>query len=314
MDASVIVCTYNRAAALRSMLATLKDVTVAPGTEWELVVVDNNSSDATPEVVSELASGLPCPVRYIFEPRQGLSHARNRGVAEARGELLLFTDDDVVVHPSWVREIVAGFATHDCMAIGGKIVAVWEQERPTWYSNVGPYRLIGAIIEYDFGDETRDAVSPPFGANMAFRREVFTRYGLFRTDLGVSDRERLLGEDTEISRRIMRGGDRILYLPAAIIYHPVEPDRVRRSYFERWYFNYGRTLVRVGADATTDTVTYLGIPRHLFRTLATDGIRWLTATGARRRFYHKLQCWQCLGEISESYRRGRGGESVHAGH
>jgi GT2 family glycosyltransferase len=161
--------------------------------------------------------------------------------------------------------------------------------------------LIGAIIEYDFGEATRDVASPPIGANMAFRREAFTRYGLFRTDLGVSGKERISGEDTDFSRRLLRGGDRVLYLPSATIYHPVEPERLQKRYFERWYYNYGRTMVRAHPAKINSAVTYLGVPRHLFRSLFTDGMRWLTAFDPQRRFYHKLRCYHYLGEITESY-------------
>jgi glycosyltransferase involved in cell wall biosynthesis len=302
MDASVIIGTYNRAATLEMMLTSLRNSIVDRKYSWELLVVDNNSSDWTRQVVDRMAHDFPCPVRYLFEGRQGLSRVRNLGIAEARGELLLFTDDDVIVHPGWVQEIIIGFASHDCLGIGGKIEAVWEQEKPPWYSNTGPYRLFGAIIEYDFGDDIQEAVSPPFGANMAFRRDAFRRYGLFRTDLGISGKNRIVGEDTDFSLRLLRGGDRVLYLPSAIIHHPVEPARIQKSYFERWYYNYGRTMVRVHPDLTSRCVSYYGVPRHLFRSLLTDGARWLMALGPQRRFYHKLQCCQHLGEITEAYR------------
>jgi glycosyltransferase involved in cell wall biosynthesis len=301
MDASVIVCTYNRAASLETMLASLRETDLDPAISWELLVVDNNSSDETRKVVERATDGFPAPVRYLFEGRQGLSYARNLGISEARGDCLLFTDDDVVVHPGWVQDIVAGFTSHDCLGIGGKIEAVWDQLRPAWYSNNGPYRLIGAIIEYDFGEAIRDVASPPIGANMAFRRDAFTRYGLFRTDLGVSGEGRISGEDTDFSRRLLRGGERILYLPTAIIYHPVEPVRLQKSYFERWYYNYGRTMVRAHHNEANNIIKYFGVPRYLFRSLLTDGMRWLTAWHPQRRFYYKLQCCHYLGEMIESY-------------
>jgi glycosyltransferase involved in cell wall biosynthesis len=287
------------------MLASLREVVVDSEISWELVVVDNNSSDGTKGVVERAARDFPCPVRYLFEGRQGLSHARNRAVAEARGELLLFTDDDVIVHPAWVQELAAGFAAHDCLGIGGKIEAVWQQSKPPWYNNTGPYRLFGAIIEYDLGEEARDAESPPFGANMAFRKEAFTRYGLFRTDLGISGKGRIVGEDSDFSLRIIRGGDRIIYLPSAIIYHPVEEHRARKRYFERWYYNYGKTMIRLDPASNLNCTSYLGVPRHLFRSLATDGARWLTALDARRRFYYKLQCCHHLGEMAEAFQMRR---------
>lgn len=320
MDVSVIVCTYNRAASLGPMLTSLGASVVDPEISWELLVVDNNSSDSTRQVVENATRAFPCPVRYLFEGRQGKSRALNLAIAQARGELLLFTDDDVNVHPGWVQAMVDGFAAHDCVGIGGKVEAGWHQAKPAWYSNTGRYRLYGAIVEYDFGDEARDVPSPPIGANMAFRREAFHRYGLFRVDLSVCGRgkERFTGGDTEFARRVLGGGDRILYFPAAVIHHPVEAERATKRYFKQYYYGHGRTTVRVRPEGERRGITYFGVPRYLFRSLAEDGLRWLTAFGARRRFYYQLQCYIHWGEIREYYRTRREvrgaqeGQSRHA--
>jgi glycosyltransferase involved in cell wall biosynthesis len=309
MNASVIVCTYNRAATLAKMLATLSATVVDRSISWELLVVDNNSTDQTRRVVERVIPDFPCPVRYLFQEKQGKSHALNLAISEARGELLLFTDDDVIVHPAWLQEIVTGFATHDCIGIGGRIEAVWQQERPTWYSDRNPYRMFGVIIEYDQGEAPGYTELPPYGANMAFRREAFSRYAHFRTELGPNGRQLLRGEDTEMSWQMLRAGERILYQPTAVIYHPVEPERTRKRYFQRFYFDYGRTAVR-RSFPVSDAVLYFGVPRYLFRSLVSDGMRWLTASKPQRRFYYKLQCYQCLGEITEYYRKHKGRRRV----
>lgn len=305
MKATVIVCTYNRASSLERMLASLRASVVSPDLLWEVIVVDNNSRDDTRGVVERAARGFPCPVRYLFEGRQGKSHALNLAISKAGGEYLLFTDDDVLVDPGWVQAVVDGFAAHDCMGIGGRIEAVWNRERPRWYSNTGPHRLFGAIVEFDFGDEIRPVPSPPFGANMAFRREAFTRYGFFRTDLGAAGKTRVLGEDTDLARRVMQRGERVLYLPTALILHPVEEERVRKRYFIRWYFNYGVCAVRVAPEMAVTGVAYFGVPRHIYRSLASTGLRWLFGLGAKYRFYHALQFCHHLGELVEVRRINR---------
>jgi glycosyltransferase involved in cell wall biosynthesis len=305
VNASVIVCTYNRAASLERMLLSLRSAVVDSELSWEVLVVDNNSTDGTRMVVESAARDFPCPVRYLFEGRQGKSHALNLAIAKARGEFLLFTDDDVTVDPGWVQAIVTGFAAHDCIGIGGKIEAVWQQEKPVWYSDRGPYRMLAAIVHYDQGEAAEYTAAPPYGANMAFRREAFSLYGHFRTELGPNGRQLLRAEDTELCRRVLRAGDRILYLPTAVIYHPVEPERTRKKYFQRFYFDYGRTQVR-RSPPVPDAVLYFSVPRYLFRSLLAAGLRWLTAFGPRRRFYHKLQCYHLLGEMTEHYRGYQG--------
>ena len=120
LSASVIVCTYNRASSLAQTLESLEKQVVRPGTEWEVVVVDNNSRDDTRAVVEGRQRNWP-RIRYLFERAQGLSNARNCGIRAARGEILLFTDDDVCPEPDWVQRILDGMALHECDACGGYI-------------------------------------------------------------------------------------------------------------------------------------------------------------------------------------------------
>src|SRR5215211_2485879 len=114
MDVSVVLCTHNRYETLRNALRALAMTTVPSGLDWEVVVVDNNSSDRTRIVVEEFARQAPCEAVYVFEARQGKSFALNSGIARARGRILAFTDDDAVVDVEWLSAIARGFAEHDC--------------------------------------------------------------------------------------------------------------------------------------------------------------------------------------------------------
>ena len=131
MDASIIVCTYNRAESLKDTLAALAKLDVLPTREWEVVIVDNNSRDHTRQVVEEMQRTWP-RLRYVFEPEQGLSHARNRGIAESNGEITLFTDDDVLPEPDWLETTLAGMTEYGADACGGYIAPIWETPPPAW--------------------------------------------------------------------------------------------------------------------------------------------------------------------------------------
>ena len=120
---SIIVCTYNRCESLRDTMTALKQQRLGPGDAVELLIVDNNSNDETKEVIDDLSKEFSFPVRYIFEPAQGLSFARNRGVKEAKGEFIAFTDDDVIPSENWISNLRAAFMQYDADCIGGPLIS-----------------------------------------------------------------------------------------------------------------------------------------------------------------------------------------------
>ena len=135
---------------------------------------------------------------------------------------------------------------------------------------------------------------------MAFRRIAFTKYGMFRTDLAGEDLMR--GEDTEFCRRVMDRGERLIYVPDALLFHPVEESRLTKRYFQSWYYDYGRMIVRRDAFLE-DVVCWFGVPRYVFRELAGAAFRFSTSFNPKKRFFHKLKCYQLLGQIAEARRR-----------
>ena len=144
---SVVIGTYNRAHLLAGTLGALAAQEVPPSLDWEIVVVDNNSTDSTAQAVAAFAPTTTVPVRYVFEPRQGISHARNRGIREAQGSILAFTDDDVLPAPDWISAVASAMERWDAHGVGGRILPRWETERPRWLTeNRRPLRLL-AIME-----------------------------------------------------------------------------------------------------------------------------------------------------------------------
>jgi len=305
---SVTICTYNRASRLKEALKSLAAMSVPADLRWELIVIDNNSKDDTRAVVEDLAKTSGLPVKYIFEANQGLCHARNAGIKAARGEIIAFTDDDVTVDSYWLGHLKHIFDQFDCIGVAGKIVPVWTCKKPPWLESDGPTPLMsGVILSFDLGEELRDINTPSFGANMAFRKIAFEKYGLFRTDLDRSGNSLLSGGDTEFGRRLLQGQERLIYVPQAIIYHPVEQHRIEKRYFQSWYFGYGRSSMR-RTGISANAARCFGIPTYLFRSLLANFLHWVFTLSSQRRFYYKLELYRVAGEITESLSMARQGK------
>jgi glycosyltransferase involved in cell wall biosynthesis len=295
---SVIVCTFNRAHRLQAALESFRRIHFTPQVACELIVVDNNSTDGTESVVRDFQRMAPFDVRYVFERKQGHSRARNRGVTESRGEILAFTDDDVVIDAHWLEELSRTYAGFECLGVGGRIVPMWACAKPAWLPDDGPYPLHKAIVSFDQGDWVSTLKIPPFGANMSFRRAAFERYGLFRTDLGRIGADLVGGEDIEFGRRLLRHDETLVYNPGVAVYHPVEEERTTKKYFERWYFAYGRAAIREKEAPATRRGRFHRRMMSL-RGLCSSFVKWLTAIDPRRRLYYRLYVWEMLGRVRE---------------
>jgi glucosyl-dolichyl phosphate glucuronosyltransferase len=242
MGVSITIQTYNRAEELRTTLRTLALVDTREVGDYEIIVVDNNSSDHTPRVVSGLAPAFHGKLRYVSEPRQGLSCARNRAIAEARYDVVAFLDDDVNVHPKWLRAVAGAFASGDYAAIGGRALLVYPAPRPGWLGD----RSEGLLTKMDYGLDPRPA-SPDelYGVNLSIRKNWLRSAGGFRTDLGRVGTCLIGSEETDLLERIVAAGGRLLYSPSAAVGHRVDPSRLRRRWFwSRCYWGH-RGLARV---------------------------------------------------------------------
>lgn len=226
---SIVICTFNRAESLARTLRTLADQPSEALGQAELLVVDNNSTDATREVVAGFRAGFP--VRYLEEPRQGQAFARNLGVAEARGELVVFIDDDVRLHGDWLPAYLRAARDHpDACYFGGRILPDWQaMARPSWLKDEAMPLLRGVILFNDLGETTRaydPAREGPYGASFGFRRSLVEEIGAFNTDLGPNADFPGRADDTEFIARAVAHGCAGVYVGEALCWHWVHPARL----------------------------------------------------------------------------------------
>jgi glucosyl-dolichyl phosphate glucuronosyltransferase len=301
---SVIVCTYNRCRLLAKALESIAASVVPDSVEWEILVVDNSSTDKTPDVVMNLAKTHPQRVRYLSEAQQGKSFALNRAIRESRGEVLAFTDDDVTVEPTWLWNLTAALHGSEWAGAGGHIVPIWGRPLPRWLSPRG-LLLSGPFVALDLGPEPVSLLQAPVGANMAFRKEVFTKYGPFRTDLGPRPGTGIRGEDSEFGDRLLSAGEHLRYEPTAIVYHPVPAERLEKKYLLAWFFGHGYEEVMMSRIPSRAKLSIGGIPVHLFRRLGRWFVQWLLTINPAKRFECRLYVWGVAGAIRASYQLSR---------
>jgi len=235
---TVAIPTYNRADFLRQTLAGLV-AQQFPRDHFEVLVIDNNSRDNTAAVVAEFASTRPAP-RYIREEKQGLDHARNRALAEARGEIIVFGDDDILVKPDWLAQITVPLladAGHRVGAVGGEVIPVFPDGLPDWV------REWHAPLAFRPDLGPLPARHSPMGANLAFPKWVFAQLGPFHTALDRAAGNYFSGGDSEMIRRVRAAGLEVWFAPAAAVQHQMPASRTTFRYAARHAFDSARSRV-----------------------------------------------------------------------
>ena len=227
--ASIVICTRNRASVFRRTCDAVLSI-AETSFEWEVVIVDNASTDGTNEVASDFAQRASQPVRLVREEILGLSKARNTGIETARGNVILFLDDDAIPWTEWLPRLVDALSESATYAAGGPVEPNFTSELPAWFSD----RFLPYLTVWDLGPEVIDLHynEYPRGANIAFRREAFERFGLFSTDLGRKADSLLSCEEIELCLRIERGGKSVKYVPGAGVDHRVDGSRVTPAWLQ----------------------------------------------------------------------------------
>lgn len=306
MKTSVIICTYNRSASLQRTLESLDQMKSLASIEWEVIVVDNNSKDDTRAVIEDFAGKAKMPCRYVLELKQGQSHARNRGIEEARGDIIAFIDDDVLVDPYWLKNLTLEFRAEEMACMGGKILPVWEKPRPEWLRG----ELFNFLALQDLGDKKLALNAPViWGANLAIHSSMFRKHGVFNPMLGHNQGKLYGGEETEFVMRLLEHGESVFYTPNVLVYHCIPKSRMEKSYFRKWVFDKGELKAIQLGDYHFRNI--MGIPLYIFREAASEFFRylWKQTTSPTSAFHNQLVFVSKIGMLAGrwKYRKGNSG-------
>ena len=264
---TVAICTRNRESSLRRALCSLEDAR-KPDCEWEVLIVDNGSADGTRKIAAEFAGRLP--IIYESEERPGLSNARNKAIARARGDYIVWTDDDVVVERTWLTAYREAFRQWPEISIfGGKIIPTLVAPSPVWFASVLP--LLGHLVAAcDLGPlPVSLAVEGdllPYGANFAIRTVDQRRFP-YDPRLGVAPGRRLLGEETQVIKSMLANGFRGIWIPGCCVEHIIGRERQTVRYISDYFESSGATEIVVGGVPIGNR--FIGVPLWLWRRAAT---------------------------------------------
>jgi glycosyltransferase involved in cell wall biosynthesis len=307
-DVSVVISTYNRSDMLPGALDSVLEQE-SEGARYEVIVVDNNSTDGTKEIIENYIKRGHLNLRYLFEERQGVAYARNTGLTDARALIIAFTDDDVRVARDWIANIKKEFASHpEVYFVGGKILPKWPASPPAWLTQDHWWPL--ALLDY--GDQpfyvSADKPLCLPTANCAFRRELFERFGVFSPQFSGR-------EDHEFLLRLWSEGVRGMYAPNIMVTAQVQPERLKKAYHRRWNKTTGKfnSLMRLnenmGPDGRIvgeppDEVTMFGVPAFVYRSLLTGVLGLVGSILHGRRaasLRYKNYIWYLIGYIGKRY-------------
>lgn len=240
MRVSLVVPTFNRAAYLAKALPSFAEQTL-DRSRYEVIVVDNNSSDDTRLVAERFVADAPDARRYVHEPRQGLHHARNRGIHEARGDVVVFGDDDIIADRGWLEALLAVFdGDLGVGVVGGRVVPRWDAPPPEWIYDYGDEKTHMVFAYLDYGPVQRVLTHELlFGCNFAMRRELCFRVGGSFPDTFPRELRRFSGTgESAMIGRARTLGARVVYEPRALVEHHADSSRATLSYFierhRRW--------------------------------------------------------------------------------
>ena len=240
-ELSVLIATHNRAAVLHQTLIHLTE-TEQGGIRWGIVVIDNNSTDETAEVIDRFRDRLP--LQHLFESAPGKNHALNRALADAKlGELIAFTDDDVQPAPDWLHAMVnAARRWPDHSVFGGRIRVVLPDDAPTWARRPDLKRMMYGL--HDRGEE--ETLYPrgqvfPCGANYWIRRELVASGRRFDASIGPRPKRRYMGSETSFMHGLIRAGHDIVHIPSAVVGHCIQADALTPQYVRQRAWRRGKS-------------------------------------------------------------------------
>lgn len=263
---TAIICTYNRAKYIGPLLESIAANNLAKE-EYEILLVDNNCTDNTREICEAFVNAhKDVAFRYVVETEQGLSAARNKGIKEAKGDIIVYIDDDALVDTWYLRTIVEYMSDHpEISAVGGPIIPSYEDtEEPKWMTRYTKELLCGFLY---YGEEERSFPGDryPGGGNAAYQAEVFEKVGLFNTALGRKGNSLMGAEEKDIFDKMKAQGMRFMYLPKMILHHIIPQKKLEKDYFDR-------LTLQIGISERQRTLA-IGNGKYISR-LGKEAVKW----------------------------------------
>ncbi|OGX24096.1 MAG: hypothetical protein A3D10_06190 [Omnitrophica WOR_2 bacterium RIFCSPHIGHO2_02_FULL_48_11] len=286
---SLLICTHNRCESLKDILASLAGQKTDKDFDFEILVVDNASTDETKVAVEFFRGRFNSRLRYLYEPQKGKPHAMNLGIKEAQGDIIAFTDDDCLIEDEeFLSKIAKTFREQGSAIgfIGGKILPKWlGGPAPEWVTQsfMGPLALLDYgsqpfILDKNLAEFKRKLF---YGANFAFRKELLLKYGGFKVD-------KTLAQDTDICLRLVHSGEKGLYAPDIRVLHKVPAQRLTSKYFYEWF--YKRGIYRDDDEKYTPKFYHpFGVPFWLVRQTLQFYFKSLFSSQLADRIHYR--CW-----------------------
>ena len=283
----------------------------------EFVIVDNGSIDLPDVEIERQLQAAPFGWRIVHESQAGVNYARNAGIESSSGDLLLFVDNDVEFDPGWLLAYVEAAAHRpEAQVFAGKVrVGPLEVPAPAWLALDGPFARTAIVVQCDHGDKIIELPlsqsSGPVGPNMGFRRNIFRKFGMFDTRFGLRPGSLVPGAEAEFFDRLARGGLNFLYVPRAVVNHPLRRSQMTRRYFNARLHGVGRATSRLRMIRGERPKRLCGFTLYVFpqllAALARLSVAALTLAPPVRRFHAIGDVAICLGYLHEDFSAWRNG-------
>jgi len=304
---SVIIATYNRSICLERVINDLLNQQLSGTFDYEMIIVDNGSTDNTENMVKNLKEQASGRLIYCKQLAPGKSNALNMGITQSKGEIIAFTDDDVMVEKNWLSSIAECFNKYPCDGIAGKVLPVFPDKTPQWVRQ-NPVQMAGVVVIYDHGDTAcqADKTTERFiGSNWAFKSSVFKDCGLFSTDLGPGT-PMVVGEDEEFYSRLFLKNKVLYYCPQVIIRHPVDLNRLSWAKMAKWHMALGRYLAyNQIQQGNNNFICYGGIPRYIIKIIVMSSLKLLVQFPDRLKFWNTNRELFCSIGMAQQYRKAK---------
>lgn len=296
----IVIPTYKRPALLEKTLTSILAARAPDAMTYGVIVVDNNSNDATGDLVESYMARFEGRLRYVLETSQGRSHAINAGIKASTADLIGMIDDDEQVEASWLTEIERNFADASLDFLGGPCVPDWGALSPPDWLPQSHGGLIGWIVpserDFDYGGDNHAYM---VGGNAVIRRAVFERIGLYHIGLGRTKTNANGGEDLEIFGRLMAAGCKGRYCASLIIYHHIPAERLDPRFFRKRSFWDGVSIGYISRSHREPVPHVAGVPRHFIRTVGEGILKRMSPKGQPRAaaFADELRFYELIGRF-----------------